>query len=204
MKDLMAQIERILPEGGQWCSLEKAQTLAALVVGTRPQQIVEIGVWMGGSLLPMLLALKYNRSGQALAIDPWCKDDSVQNQTSENAKWWGSVDHNAAFSVFAERLKRHAVDTYCMVDRRSSECADLPLSIDILHIDGNHADQAFRDVTRYAPSVRTGGYLVLDDVGWAGGHVDRGISAAKDLGFSQLYPLGTGLVMIRRCRNGGD
>ena len=197
MKELLAQIEICLPEGGQWCSLEKAQTLAALIVGLRPRTVVEIGVWMGGSLVPMLLALKYNRAGRAIAIDPWSPDASRAGEAPENAQWWGSIDHELALRTFADRLAKHDVASYCEVWRQRSDDATPPAPIDLLHVDGNHSDQAVRDVLRFAPGVRGGGILVLDDVGWIGGHVSRALEHARSLGFTELYPLGTGIVLQR-------
>ncbi len=41
------------------------------------------------------------------------------------------------------------------------------------------------------------GILVLDDLTWAGGHVQQARDVAIDLGFRDLYPLGTGVVMRR-------
>lgn len=128
MKSLLETIERELPEGGDWCTLEKAQTLAAMVIAMRPKRVVEIGVWMGGSALPMALALKHVEDleaaasagstgarstaegqcgGELIAIDPWSPSASASGETEKNAAWWSSVDHEAAFRAFCGRLDRH-------------------------------------------------------------------------------------------------
>ena len=211
MKHLMEEIERVLPDGGEWCDLTKAQTLASIVIAIRPQTIVEIGVWMGGSFVPMLLALKLlderNRFGaRAIAIDPWSAAASVAGESDENAVWWGETvgqdGHETAYRAFVTRLERHHLDSYVEIWRkRSDDCAP-PRSIDLIHVDGNHTEQAVRDVERFLPAVRMGGIAVLDDVAWVGGNVSRAVGLARSIGFEDLYPLGTGLVMQRTARLG--
>jgi predicted O-methyltransferase YrrM len=198
VKALAAEIEACLPAGGQWCSLEKAWALGALVVGLRPQTVVEIGVWMGGSLVPMLLALRKNGAGRAIAIDPWDAGASATGEAPDNARWWAGTDHEKAYAAFVQRMHHHGVSSYCEVWRKRSDDATPPDAIDLLHVDGNHTEQAIRDVERFCPAVRAGGIAVLDDVGWTGGHVSRAVEIARGMGFADLYPLGTGIVMLRR------
>ena len=66
--NLFSQIEA-LPMIGDWCPLDKAKTLAAMVLALRPAVVVEIGVWRGSSLLPMALALKELGRGQIVGVD---------------------------------------------------------------------------------------------------------------------------------------
>lgn len=205
---LMREIAGCLREGGEWCTLEKAQTLACIVVGLRPRTTCEIGVWMGGSLIPIGLAVRAvqamehdartaRQQRRIVAIDPWSAADSCEGQAPDDAAWWGGVDHEEAHRAFLARVSRHGLDSLCDVVRARSDEADVPTVIDLLHVDGNHAAQAVKDVSRFAPSVPLGGVLVLDDVGWAGGHVGRAHRLARVLGFADLYPLGTGVVMQR-------
>lgn len=205
---LMADIEGCLPDGGDWCDLEKAHALAALVIGLRPRVLCEIGVWTGGSLVPMALAMQIlpeieRAAGReaidrrVVAIDPWIAVESCAGQDPENRSWWGSVDHDQAMRTFLARLDRHGLRDLCEVVRLPSGRAPVPPRIDLLHVDGNHADQARLDVERFAPSVPAGGILVLDDLSWHGGHVRRAREIARDLGFDDLHPLGSGVVMQR-------
>ena len=205
---LMDEIAGTYQEGGDWCSLEKAQTLAAIVVALRPAVICEIGVWMGGSLIPMAMALRTLReiddsagrvleSHRVIAIDAWSPEASCVGQGDRDAVWWASVDHEAALETFRRRLTQHRVAGLCEVVRARSDNAQVPARIDLLHVDGNHAEQALRDVQRFAPSVPVGGILVLDDVAWQGGHVRRAYESAIRGGFRAMYPLGTGTVMQR-------
>ena len=118
MKDLFAELERITPEGGDWCTVKKSQTLAALVVALQPQTVIEIGVWHGGSCIPMCLALRYvGGPGRMIAIDPWKPEASIADQGETNARWWGATDHEDAYRVFVSRLERHGI-TICSIERR--------------------------------------------------------------------------------------
>jgi predicted O-methyltransferase YrrM len=198
MRELLAQIEACAVAGSDhWCSEEKRATLAALVIALRPRVVVEIGVWEGGSLLPMLLAMRHVKRGHAIAIDPWSADASVADQVPANAEWWGQIDHEKAYQKFLARLDVYDVRDACTVHRMRSDDAPIPPTIDLLHVDGNHAEQVLRDVNRFVPSVPVGGIVIMDDVAWEGGHVMRATQRARELGCIDLYPLGTGIVMQR-------
>lgn len=199
--DLRREIEEAAPEGGDWCSADKAVQLASLVLEHRPQVVVELGVWMGGSALPIAIALRHLGVGQLVAIDAWSTEASVAGQEGVNAAWWQSVGvegHERARLTFLRRLKKHAIGEHCCeVLRLRSEDAAVPSVIDMLHHDANHGPQVVADVDRWAPSVRVGGLLILNDLGWPGGHVRRARDRAIALGFVDQYPLGTGCVMQR-------
>lgn len=199
---LAVEVEESLAPGAGWCSLEKANTLAAIIVSLRPSIVVELGVWMGGSAIPMALALKIVGSGQLLAIDAWSSEMSVAGQESEiHRKWWGAMGesgHLRAFEVFLARLRKHGIPPErCAVRRQRTNEAVVPSSIDLLHHDANHGPQVVDDIERWTPAIRVGGMLILDDLDWVGGHVLRARDRALELGFIELYPLGTGCVMQR-------
>jgi len=198
---LRREIEEAAPEGGDWCSVDKAIQLAALVIERRPQVVVELGVWRGGSAVPIAIALRHLGIGQLLAIDAWSTEASVAGQEGVNATWWqseGPEGHKRARRTFVSRLKKHGITPErCAVVRQRSDEAAVPPSIDILHHDANHGPQVLADVERWAPAVRVGGLLILNDLGWPGGHVRRARDRALELGFVDQYPLGGGCVMQR-------
>lgn len=203
-KKLLAAIEIAMnDEDVGWCSLEKATTLAAIVVGLRPATVVELGVWLGGSAIPMALALQAIGAGRLFAIDAWSTVASVAGQDAPvHATWWGEKvgdsGHRRAFETFLKRLRRHGISPdRCAVRKQWTDVAEVPASIDLLHHDANHGPQAVIDIDRWAPAVRVGGMLVIDDLDWDGGHVAQARTRAVELGFVELYPLGTGCVMQR-------
>jgi predicted O-methyltransferase YrrM len=203
MKELFTEIERVLPDGGAWCSVDKACTLASLVVGLRPRIVVEIGVWQGGSAIPIALALRHVSAGRLIAIDPWSPTASIVDQGQADIEWWGSADHEAAYRKFLARIEVHGLHPFVTICRQPSDRCEPPGECQVCHVDGNHGEQAIRDVERFGSRVTVGGILVLDDVNWSTGSVQRAHARAKDLGFRDLYPLGTGVVMQRKQIPGG-
>ena len=190
-------------EGVGWCSFDKAVTLVSIIWALRPAVVVELGVWMGGSAIPMGIALRALGMGQLLAVDTWSAAVSVEGQEDpKHRAWWGETmgnqGHDRAYATFLTRLVNHDITAErCLVLRQRTDEAVVPRSIDVLHHDANHGPQAVADIDRWAPAVRVGGMLVIDDLDWAGGHVTRARDRALELGFIELYPLGTGCVMQR-------
>lgn len=202
LKDLMLEIDTIIAAGETWCSVDKAVTLVSIVLAQRPKVVVELGVWVGGSAIPMAIALRHLGAGQLVAIDAWSAQASVLGQGEVDAKWWGEKmgeeGHERAFGMFTARMKEHGITSeHCVVQRQRTDEASVPSSIDLLHHDANHGPQAVADVKRWAPAIRVGGFLVIDDLDWPGGHVMRAHDHALDLGFVDLYPLDRGCVMQR-------
>lgn len=197
---LMALVASTRPANA-WPSLEKCQTLAAMVVAQRPRLVVELGVWTGDSLIPQLLALSHVSRGTAIAIDPWSADASVEGQVDQaNVEWWGRQDiHERAFQTFCQRVQRGGFENICEVLRMKSDDVDVAAigEIDLLHVDANHGDNAIRDVDRFARRIPIGGTLIMDDCQWSGGAVLRAYDLAVSLGFCERYDLGTGCVLQR-------
>ncbi len=200
---LRREIEDAAPEGGDWCGADKAVQLAALVVELRPQIVVELGVWSGGTAVPIAIALHHLGAGQLIAVDAWSTEASVDGQEGVNATWWRSVGaegHERARLTFMARLKKHGITAKtCVVLHRRTDKAAVPPVIDVLHHDANHGPQVIADIERWAPAVRVDGLLILNDLGWPGGHVRRARDRAIELGFVEQYPLGAGCV-LRRVR----
>ncbi len=182
-----------------WCDLDKAHALAAAVVTLRPAIIVEIGVFGGKSLIPMALALQQCGGGVAWAIDPWSNVAAAEGYDGVHAEWWGHVPIEDIYNGFVATLKKLDLERFVQIHRKKSDEVEPPADIDLLHIDGQHTDQAIRDVTRFASKVRAGGLCVMDDIAWTNGTdgqggVGQAVKELLRLGFRQLYPLGTGAV----------
>jgi len=201
--EVIIAASKSVEHSGGWCSPLKAATLAAITLELRPKIAVEIGVWTGASAIPIMIAQRHlARMGISteglIAIDAWSQEVSAQNEALANATWWGSVDHDAALQRFRDRLDEFRLTAFCDIRRTQSDACAVPDTIDLLHVDGSHTDQAVRDVARFGARVRVGGIMIMDDVGWEGGGVDRAIARAKELGFESLYQVDKWLVMERR------
>lgn len=183
-----------------WCDIEKAMTLASLVVAFRPALIVEIGIYGGKSLIPMALACQVVNRGMVIGIDPWSREVAMREQTTpQDVEWWSKLDLEKIRSGFVAAIAEHQLDKFVRVDRRESRFVEPPAGISILHVDGAHSDTATHDIARFAPKVIAGGYCVTDDSTWTGGGVARGEQRLLEMGFARIAPLGTGQI-FQRCR----
>lgn len=190
MKQLLETISRFIvstPDG--WCSEHKSFTLATLATALRPSLCVEIGVWSGRSLIPVAMALSRNNYGKIVGIDPWDAKVSGEGMEGVNFKWWTTVDHERIYREFMQRLKDWGVEEQCQILRSRSDDVNLigHPPIGILHCDGNHSAQAERDVSRFAPLVQMGGFVVLDDLNWEGGAVSQSAVKLSSMGFNEIY-----------------
>jgi len=163
-----------------WCPKDKAAAMMDLIIATKPKVCVEIGVFGGSSVYPSLIALRHNQirgqggnqNGILYAIDPWKNDEAVKNYDplDENAIWWSRVNLQEILSKFVANLHREQLSDLCIILHKTSEAAisEIPSEIDILHIDGNHSEEAsVLDVNLYLPKVKEGGYIWFDDISWA-------------------------------------
>lgn len=198
-KDIFKQIGEVLPRiQNGWCSLEKAEDLASAVMALRSTVSLEIGVWAGRSLIPMAMAHAAQGHGQVWAVDPWAPQASIVGQNKANADWWGSVDHEAIYREFVNQLDLLGLSGYVHIVRAPSDDVEPPAVIDLLHVDGNHGDQAIKDVARFATRVRPGGRVFMDDIHWEGDGVVRAVDDLKKMGFSQLFTRDTGAMFERK------
>lgn len=151
-----------------WCSQQKAAFLIDLILKTKPEKVVEIGVYGGKSLVPMAYALKANNKGIAFGIDPWDSKESAQWVRNEaNSAFWSRVDHEAVFWALVNKIDQFSLENYIELIKCTSADAQPIEDIDILHIDGNHSDEtSYIDVTKWVPLVKSGGKIIFDDMTW--------------------------------------
>lgn len=187
--NIFQKIENVHGEISGWCSQQKAQTLASIVLASRPAISLEIGIWFGKSLLPVALVHQHLGIGKVIAIDPWFAGCSVAGQENPaDAEWWRHQDrHELAYNSFLAKVKELGLRETVDVQRMHSDEFDPPDGIGLLSLDGNHGVQAIKDIERYAPKVKLGGFLVADDLKWTGGAVERAISLLPVMGFIELY-----------------
>jgi predicted O-methyltransferase YrrM len=152
-----------------WCSNDKASILIDLVLETEPSIIVEIGVFGGKSLVPMAYAQKALGMGKTYGIDPWDHNESIQEvQNPINKEWWGMLDHGSILHGLQKKIKTFDLNGQVELIQATSAEAMLIEEIDILHIDGNHSEATSTfDVLKWVPLVRSGGWIVFDDMGWS-------------------------------------
>ncbi len=196
MLNLFEIIRQEQPKLPGWCSMEKAYTLASIVVALKPAVTVEIGIYGGSSLIPILLAHKWSGSGGLVhAIEPWSREEAIRVQTTPaDVEWWAAQDYKKLREDFMATVRRLDLVDYLRLDINPSRRVNPPPGIGLLHIDGGHDTTAIQDVVRFAPHVVIGGVAVMDDLQWSGGAVTRAAQRLEQMGFKALYGLGTGAV----------
>lgn len=197
MSNLTHKIATVVPTITGWCSVEKAQDLALAVLKTKSSISVEIGVWGGRSLVPIALAHKEQKHGVVWAIDPWSPTASTEGYDKVNADWWGAQNHELVYQNFIATLAQHGVADFVRVIRRKSDDVIPPDKICLLHVDGQHTDQAVKDIERFAVKVVIGGYVFVDDIQWSGGGVGRAVEKLLSMGFVKVFDRDTGAMFQR-------
>ncbi len=150
-----------------WCSKFKAFTIMDLIVKTRAETVVEIGVWGGKSLVPMAYAIKELGRGKVYGIDPWSNVASAEGMDGVNKDWWSSIDHDAIYNNLAQKIMQFRLSPFVQLIKSTSVDAAPIENIDLLHIDGNHSEEtSLYDAMKWAPLVKKGGIIVFDDTTW--------------------------------------
>jgi predicted O-methyltransferase YrrM len=151
-----------------WCTNMKAGILIDLILKSKPKVVVEIGVYGGKSLVPMGYALQVNGIGKAYGIDPWMTDASLEDvHNASNRYFWSTIDHEAIRLDLVSKLATFNLNNQIELIQTTSAEAEPIQDIDLLHIDGNHSEKtSFLDVIKWVPLVKSGGWIILDDMTW--------------------------------------
>lgn len=207
MQNIFNQISEIIPRLDGWCSVERATELAALIIGTKPEITICIGVYAGRETFAMALAHRANQKGKVIAIDPWSESASVIGQGEADAEWWGKPGlHSEIYDKFTANLKTLGLQEWVDIRRATSDQAYIndrastkPFhQVGVLVVDGNHGPQSIRDVDNYADHVALGGFVYMDDIGWTGGSVREAVKLLQTgYRFKQLYERDTGAFFQR-------
>lgn len=162
------QIHDYMKQLHGWCSFEKADFLVDIITKSKPNLVLEIGVWGGKSLIPMARAVAENGQGIVFGIDPWQSQASVEHVMEEaNRNFWEHANHEWVYQDLLAKLELFNLQAHVRLIRNTSEGAAPFGGIDLLHIDGNHSDPtSYLDVTKWVPFVNSGGWIIFDDMRW--------------------------------------
>jgi cephalosporin hydroxylase len=170
----------------------------------RPQVIVEVGVWKGGSSIFMASKLKELRLNAALvSIDTWL--DSVEHwRAPEWREMLGfefgrpSIMNTFLKNVLDEKLDDIIVPLPLDSMNAAHLLSALGIVPDIIHLDGGH-DQimVLADIETWWPILRPGGYFIGDD--YAPESTWVGVKQAFD-GYFNARGLGNVEFQHGKCR----
>jgi hypothetical protein len=127
-----------------------------LVVTLRPALLVELGVDRGESYFAFCQAVAEHQTGtRCFGVDTW-RGDQHAGEYDETTFAQVTEHNRARYESFSTLLR-------CNFDGALARFEDE--SIDVLHLDGLHTEDAVRhDVDSWLPKLRPGGLLLLHDV----------------------------------------
>lgn len=178
-----------------WCSTEKAEAMARLILMEKPALCVELGVFGARSLIAQGIALKHAGGGVVWGIDPWTKEAAVEGTNAKaNDEWWSSLDLDDIRNGALNAVSRAGLwDHIRVIVAKSHDCYPMFHDIDILHQDSNHSEEvSLLEAQRWVPLVRQGGYIWFDDIDWqstekARKWIETQATRVTDVGNCRLY-----------------
>lgn len=194
---LLKQIAETIEPLDGWCTVERAQDLAMMVLTNRPGISTVVGVWGGRDTFALAMAHKHIGIGKVIAIDPWSASASADGQTGADLAWWNDQSkHDLVYARFIENMKRLGLEQVIDVRRmRSSEVA--PILSGIVIVDANHGPEGVNDVRRFCEHVPIGGIAYLDDIQWTGGAIVNAVREIEIMGYEELFRRDTGAFFKR-------
>ncbi len=158
-----------LRNNNSWCSPQKNELLLLLSELNKPKICLEIGVFLGASLMPIMHTMKHQYSGHVYAIDSWSTND-VLNEVPEsdpNYIWWKNLDLKMIKTKFGIMLENYEYTGFTTIlHQKSSTCINLvPNEVDFIHFHGNMGKEAsLEDAILYLPKVKSNGYILFSDI----------------------------------------
>ena len=127
-----------------------------LVATLRPALLVELGVDRGESYFAFCQsALENETATQCFGVDTW-RGDQHAGGYDETTCAQISEDNRANYESFSTLIRSDFDDALARFEEES---------IDVLHLDGLHTEEAVRhDIEAWLPKLRPGGILLLHDV----------------------------------------
>jgi len=175
-KDLSKIVDQIPMDFGGGCPISKSFLMAKIALSENLKTYVEIGIYRGRSFFPMVRTMQL-LGGVAYGIDPYTKEAAFEFDVEAQIKQ--TIDELIITTDFSEMYAEVSAFRQAMgfehcseiLRTKSSEAVDYfrdhRISIDMLHIDGNHDTKyVLEDIDLYLPLVKEGGYIVLDDTDW--------------------------------------
>lgn len=169
VEELKQHVRDVLPKFDGWCSTEKAEKFIDLVLETKPEICVEIGVFGGRSLFPVAAALQHLGKGLVIGVDPWSEEECLRYfdpvKDAPHIAWWSKINIEQIYRSYLSMISTEQLNNQVITLRITADRAATILApIDILHIDSNHGEiSTTKDIELFLPKVRPGGYIWVND-----------------------------------------
>ena len=191
---LSATLAHAIPLYGE-CSLEKMAALCAIFCEAPKGDVVEIGTFFGKSAYVLNRLASHFGTGATIAVDPWDFGESVQTESPKtiqalSAAWdWEIVFKGfllamqSSYAAPFNYIRAPSITAYIQYCD-ASEIVTLQFGttkikreIAVLHIDGNHDEQAVAaDLACWGKHVTKGGWIIFDDYEWSQGDGPRKVA----------------------------
>jgi hypothetical protein len=154
--------------------------LSYCVSKLRPDLILEVGSWKGGSAIQMANALKNNNiKGEVLCIDTWLGSPEHWCASGKNQFWFDSLGvsngYPTLFKTFMTNVISQNLQDYITPLPLPSESAyfvlkNLQIKSKMIYVDAGHEyESVYRDIKFYWELLESDGVMVLDDFNiWPG------------------------------------
>lgn len=144
-----------------------------------PGDIIEIGVWKGGSMLAMILALEeLNQTRNIKLYDtfegmtaPTNKDYDMKGNSAESFKNDALIKAYAPLEVVKNNIYSNIKNSHniSFIKGDILNTSIFPDSISILRLDTDWYESTKFELENFYPLVHSGGAIIIDDYGhWAG------------------------------------
>ncbi|MGD0877562.1 MAG: glycosyltransferase [Anaerolineales bacterium] len=167
-------VNKIPVDFGGGCPLQKSFLMSYIFLKYDLKNYVEIGVYRGRSFLPMAYVARI-MGGMAFGIDPYTPEiaklfDLKEGDRQKVNAFVDTLDFTKIYQDVINLDQKLKLDNNSKIIREKSNMAVRhfrQISIDMLHIDGNHdTKHVLEDVDLYLPLVKNGGFIVVDDINW--------------------------------------
>jgi predicted O-methyltransferase YrrM len=174
------------PDRSGWGSTHPM--FAAAIRGLRPDCVIEVGTWKGGSAIHMAELMRDEGiDGEIVCVDTWLGAPIAW--TTHREELMASLrlrdGYPRLFETFARNVREAGVEAYITPlpapsDGAATILRHYGMTASLIYIDGDHdLEPCRRDLETYLPLLRDDGVLIADDFGCFPG-VTEAVTAFAD------------------------
>ena len=190
--------ESVEPDFWGWGSNDPV--FDALINITRPNLIVEIGTWLGGSAVNMANICRHlDLDAEILCVDTWLgAPEHVKNEAFHKALRFKNGYPSIYYTFLRNIVDRNVQDLITPIPMPSGQAITLLQAFgakaDLIYVDGAHQYEPVKqDIADYYPMLAPNGLLFGDDFAWEG--VEKAAREYAHQNNLELFVFGTKWVL---------